>query len=403
VLDALFWPVMPYPMVAAKLDMNRQPHVIQSYSVPLPQPDQYRKHDMAVYSMWMHFVDFCLANSETMNVRHADSAPCFSAPDVPINSYTEEARLKFFQFLSACNGRAVSKDEILRSTGAPLSAAAAQRHFSSAAVQARRSLVAAEESAGAGGNPYFTSSEAPLQEVLEPNMRPFRAPEHQQSLHHQSQGHPQAPVHHQSHAQQVQSYEGLYKQVPAAGSSAFASGLKVNTNTAPGAYDPRMSRGSSQSTSPVTVASSPHRGYNTLGAQSRVAIGGALGALGAIGSSGSGSAHSTPTHSSGVQCQAGSREVHKEVPTSLSVLMNTTTTNSNTKMSLLSAQSDPWLCDAFGLTDSEERDSGSSYNSMPKDFTSLWTDDCVGGGVGSGSVHDDHSAALSMHMLHDLM
>jgi hypothetical protein len=101
VLDALFWPVMPFQMVASKLDANRQPHVIQSYSVPLPQNDQYRKHDACVYSIWMHFVDFCLANSESTNMRNADAAPCYMAPDVPINAYSGEARLPFFRELSA--------------------------------------------------------------------------------------------------------------------------------------------------------------------------------------------------------------------------------------------------------------------------------------------------------------
>ena len=36
--DSLFWPVMPYEMVALKLDTNtQQPHVIQQYQVPFPQ------------------------------------------------------------------------------------------------------------------------------------------------------------------------------------------------------------------------------------------------------------------------------------------------------------------------------------------------------------------------------
>eukprot|EP00401_Gymnodinium_catenatum_P078712 CAMPEP_0117483218 /NCGR_PEP_ID=MMETSP0784-20121206/13824_1 /TAXON_ID=39447 /ORGANISM="" /LENGTH=321 /DNA_ID=CAMNT_0005277743 /DNA_START=13 /DNA_END=978 /DNA_ORIENTATION=- len=100
VADALFWPVMPYSMVSSKLDNNRQPHVIQSYSVPLPQNDQYRRHDGAVYSMWMHFVDFCQANNEMHCAPYADAAACYSAPDAPINSYTGLPRLSVFTRLS---------------------------------------------------------------------------------------------------------------------------------------------------------------------------------------------------------------------------------------------------------------------------------------------------------------
>ncbi|KAJ1406631.1 hypothetical protein B484DRAFT_436673 [Ochromonadaceae sp. CCMP2298] len=102
VLDSLFWPVMPYAMVAVKLDLGRQPHVIQSYSVPMPQKDQYHRHDAAVYSLWMHFVDFSLANMESTAIcaGGADHAACYSAPEVPHNSYTQEARLSVFRHLS---------------------------------------------------------------------------------------------------------------------------------------------------------------------------------------------------------------------------------------------------------------------------------------------------------------
>ena len=163
VLDALFWPVMPYQMVAAKLDMNRQPHVIQSYSVPLPQPDQYRKHDTAVYSMWMHFVDFCLANSESTGLnglRNADAAPCFCAPDAPVNSYTDEHRLKLFQFLAACNGRAVGREEFLRATAMALPASAApapvqyhKQHAPPSLVQHQQHLQQSLQQHRAAGSP----------------------------------------------------------------------------------------------------------------------------------------------------------------------------------------------------------------------------------------------------------
>ena len=102
VLDSLFWPVMPYSMVAAKLDSNRQPHVIQPYAVPLPQVDQYRRHDQAVYSMWMHFVDCCEANNDSNSQQQlgAGAVSCYSAPDLAVNSYTGQRRLSVFRALS---------------------------------------------------------------------------------------------------------------------------------------------------------------------------------------------------------------------------------------------------------------------------------------------------------------
>lgn len=59
VIDSLFWPVLPAEAVHQRLDCNGQPHVVQRYSVPAPQHDQFKKHDQAVYSMWQHFVTAC--------------------------------------------------------------------------------------------------------------------------------------------------------------------------------------------------------------------------------------------------------------------------------------------------------------------------------------------------------
>ena len=106
---------MPFSMVSVKQDSNQQPHVIQSYCVPLPQYDQYHLHDTAVYSMWMHFVDFCIANSESSveTVRNADMWPCFTAPDNLINTYSNKERLKIFQVLSWCDSKDISREDLL--------------------------------------------------------------------------------------------------------------------------------------------------------------------------------------------------------------------------------------------------------------------------------------------------
>lgn len=100
-LDSFFWPVMPYSVVASKLDKSHQPDVIQPYNVPPPQKDEFHRHDLAAYSIWMHFVDSCLAITESANCVDADKAPCFSAPDLPFNSHTELPRLPIFRALSA--------------------------------------------------------------------------------------------------------------------------------------------------------------------------------------------------------------------------------------------------------------------------------------------------------------
>ena len=100
-LDSLFWPVMPQSMVNEKLDGNGQPHVIQTYSVPAPQDDQYQAHDRAVYSLWMHFVDFCVANQVPKPMGPGAVSACFSAPNNLLNRYTNKRRLPIFLKLSS--------------------------------------------------------------------------------------------------------------------------------------------------------------------------------------------------------------------------------------------------------------------------------------------------------------
>lgn len=374
VLDALFWPVMPYSMVAAKLDMNRQPHVIQSYSVPLPQPDQYRKHDTAVYSMWMHFVDFCLANSESSGLRDADASPCFSAPDKPYNSYTEEQRLKFFQFLSSCNGRPVSRDELIRATSTGVQIPARHQAFFDAApaVPVRRPSVPLSHSMSGTMeeplNPYFSSSEAPLDSVYDPAAgRAYGQSQMGPAGPGRSAGaFPPASPHHPLHSVPERD---VYAQ-PAPYMNANMSNMSGNVGIGGGMGDRekairRASRTSSQSASPVTVTAcerSPHRAPGSLAAQAqqRVAIGASLGTIG-------------PKH--GFQA---AQEDLPPIPTSLSLLMNTVPQNSLAgvfpKVDLMS-QHDPWADMALAVTD-DERDSGSSANSEAlQDFRSLWKSD----------------------------
>lgn len=93
VFDSLFWPVMPVGEVGKKLDCNGQSTVIQQYSVPVPQYDQYRRHDQSVYSLWMYFVEFCIL----LNQR---SEPEVEPKNTVSNAFTGLPRLRTFVALS---------------------------------------------------------------------------------------------------------------------------------------------------------------------------------------------------------------------------------------------------------------------------------------------------------------
>ena len=105
IADSLYWPAMPRSMVMQYPENEHnhhhqedaQPHTVQPYCVPVPQQDQYRLHDAAVYSMWMHFVDFCLATASPSAT--ADSAMCYAAVDVATNPYARSKRLPVFRTL----------------------------------------------------------------------------------------------------------------------------------------------------------------------------------------------------------------------------------------------------------------------------------------------------------------
>ncbi len=105
IADSLYWPAMPRSMVMQYPENEHnhhhqedaQPHTVQPYCVPVPQQDQYRLHDAAVYSMWMHFVDFCLATASPCAT--ADSAMCYAAVDVATNPYARSKRLPVFRTL----------------------------------------------------------------------------------------------------------------------------------------------------------------------------------------------------------------------------------------------------------------------------------------------------------------
>jgi hypothetical protein len=94
-------------MLNEKLDNNCQPHVVQAYSVPNPQSDQYETHDKSLLSLWMHFVDFCQTNNEKDtihrgigNAQRVHQLNLIHDNSQLRNVYTEMERLQVFITLS---------------------------------------------------------------------------------------------------------------------------------------------------------------------------------------------------------------------------------------------------------------------------------------------------------------
>jgi hypothetical protein len=88
----------------------------------VPQNDQYRLHDQALYSLWNHSVEFCRANSK-MQHKMANAGPIledastvFTPRDVPINAFTHCQRLPVFQLLSSSNGETILPQQFALAT-----------------------------------------------------------------------------------------------------------------------------------------------------------------------------------------------------------------------------------------------------------------------------------------------
>jgi len=99
ILDSFFWPTMPIQEVRKKLDSSKQPHVIQNYVVP--GPDAWNNpteciHDQAIYSMWMHFTEFCGNASSGVTDKSSNT---FNSK-VAKNQYSKRQRLALFVNLS---------------------------------------------------------------------------------------------------------------------------------------------------------------------------------------------------------------------------------------------------------------------------------------------------------------
>lgn len=64
VVDSFFWPMLKY----------NSKSVEDEYDVPIPEKDDFEGHDEAIYSIWQHYVDFCIvstvAHSKTIAFDH---------------------------------------------------------------------------------------------------------------------------------------------------------------------------------------------------------------------------------------------------------------------------------------------------------------------------------------------
>jgi hypothetical protein len=98
--DSLFWPVMPATILSQRLDGSGQPQVVQPYIVPPASSEAHRRHDDAVYSLWMHFVDYCSTQ--------ARQKPVPDTSNQVMNPYTHRQRLPIFRALSLSNGKSIS-------------------------------------------------------------------------------------------------------------------------------------------------------------------------------------------------------------------------------------------------------------------------------------------------------
>lgn len=103
-VDSFFWPLAANDSSQRK----KNDHNFRPYSVPAPKNDQYRLHDQALYSLWMHYVEFCKV---TTKARKAPKAPKMAPQDLPVNIFTQRSRLPVFQLLSSSNGCPISPDQ----------------------------------------------------------------------------------------------------------------------------------------------------------------------------------------------------------------------------------------------------------------------------------------------------
>lgn len=79
-----------------RVDASGQPIVVQCYNVPFPKYDQYHRHDSALYSLWNHFIEFCMKDAE-------DNRHSVITNDTFMNPFIQKRRLPVFIALAHSN------------------------------------------------------------------------------------------------------------------------------------------------------------------------------------------------------------------------------------------------------------------------------------------------------------
>ncbi|KAJ1423914.1 hypothetical protein B484DRAFT_432519 [Ochromonadaceae sp. CCMP2298] len=102
VVDAFFWPTMPWSAVVREPENRNVPLITQPYIVPAPNSCSFStsNNDQAVYSMWETFMDFCKSDILSVVTVPRATPPQVHDPRTRNNVYTGKPRLPVLVRLS---------------------------------------------------------------------------------------------------------------------------------------------------------------------------------------------------------------------------------------------------------------------------------------------------------------
>ena len=107
VVDSFFWPLASND--STTVHDKKANHNFRPYNIPPPKGDQFRNHDQALYSIWMHYVEFCRFTAK--EAKSFGNAPKLAPQDTPVNVFTGTQRLPVFQLLSSSEGCPISREQ----------------------------------------------------------------------------------------------------------------------------------------------------------------------------------------------------------------------------------------------------------------------------------------------------
>lgn len=107
VVDSFFWPLASND--STTIHDKKANHNFRPYNIPQPKVDQFRMHDQALYSIWMHYVEFCRFTAK--EAKSFGNVPKLAPQDTPLNVFTQTQRLPVFQLLSSSEGNPISREQ----------------------------------------------------------------------------------------------------------------------------------------------------------------------------------------------------------------------------------------------------------------------------------------------------